>query len=153
MSLPYCCAVAGSRAVRPGRLPVEAVETVVVSDRRVFALHMNSAVAAYPFGEHFAGSAPLWQTAPVSNDRDDGTDLFDDGLGADGAATAVPRRIAVCGGDWLIIGYDNATMGAVDVRGPPSEWKVNTSIALSALDLKTNESLYELTASTDGHCR
>jgi hypothetical protein len=91
----------------------------------------------YPFGELTVGSAPpLWQTEPLV-DR-----------------SPPPWHIAVCRGDWLIIGYGNAdaTVAAVDVRGPPSERKLSAQTALSAVGagMAATDYLELLDCSVDG---
>jgi hypothetical protein len=117
--------------VRPGLLPLENVFQVTLSDRHLFVLFKNGTVAAHPFGQHSAEMAPLWQTPPDSGD---------------------PCALTVCGGDWLIIASDaeNVTMAAVDLRGPPSDWKVSEPIALSAFGVGRSERPFELACSPDG---
>src|SRR4051794_7064717 len=102
---------------------------MVVSDRHLF-IRVDKTIAAYPFGDVSVRAAPVWQTC------------FPGG--------STPWSIAVCGGDWLIIGDDNPfVMAAVDLRGPPSEWKVSEPIALSAFGAIAGEWLRGLAGSID----
>jgi hypothetical protein len=110
---------------------------IAVTNRHLFALHPNAnTVAAYPMDQLTTLSPPLWQTDP------------------DPVRDARPSAIVVCRGDWLIIGFaefDSAqSLAAVDVQGPPSEWKVSAQTALSAFGRPESDWLEGIAGSTDG---